>query len=151
MSITITELNNNVAYPINSDALLVPSGYSQYPTAFDSTANDIFKYLKASKFNIDIQTTPNTFTTIELNSNLKRLGKFVVINLALPVFVNLISNFIADNYTSKPSIDDEPIKIEINIEVCDSVSKTVYKNISFEGTAEEFNDVAANIDKIVKS
>ena len=74
----ITAISSDRYCPFSSDAIMVPVGYINSPTAFETTAVDVMKYLKENNFNVDILSTPETFSTIELNSNLIRLGKFVL-------------------------------------------------------------------------
>lgn len=128
----IKEISSNTQYSLSADALMIPVGYSNCPTAFETSAIDVLTYLKAKNFNIDILSSPESFTTVELNSNLIRLGKFVVKDIALPCFISIMAAFIYDNYVSVPSVDSNPVKVSIQIEVADSANNKVVKMVDFE-------------------
>ena len=147
--LNINTVNSSLTYPLSGDALLIPSGYTQNPEAFEITAVDILNFAKDHSFNLDIFATPDTFRTIELNSNLHRLGKFVVKDVVLPVFVALLATFIQENYLSVPRIDSEPVKVSVCINVCDSLHNEINKKIDFEGTADDFNQMAENIKELI--
>lgn len=138
-------------HPLIVDAVLIPSGYLKNETAFDVTAVEVLNYFKAKDFNIDIDSTPETFSTIELNSNLQRLGKYVVRECAIPLFISIMAAFIYDKCSSASSVDYDPVKVKINIEVCDSTNMKVKNQIEFEGTADEFQQVADNIEQLIKA
>lgn len=134
-------------YPV----IIVPTGYPQSPDAFDTTAVDILRYFQNKQFDIKIHSSPETFATFELNSNLKRLGKFAVKEVALPTFLSIMANFIYEHYTSVPSVDSEPVNLTVCIEVCDSNDMKVNKRIDFEGCAEQFDEMASNISDLLNN
>lgn len=148
---TISSPIYEIAYPTEKAALIVPSGYPDSPNSFDSSAVDIFQYLKGNNFDIDILSTPGTFSIVELNSNLIRLGKFAVKDIVIPVFVGLMINYLSSRCDTTQVVDDEPVKLSMSIEVCDSTNMKVYRQINFEGSADDFNEMASNIEDIINA
>ena len=148
--LSITTPSFTAIYPSASEAIIVPTGYPQSPEAFDTTVTELLRYFKSKQFDIEIMSSPETFSTIELNSNVIRLGKMAVKDIALPVLVSILSSFIYDNYIATPSVDSDPVKLKICIEVCDSSDMRVNRRIDFEGTPEQFDEMKSNISDLLK-
>lgn len=148
--IKVSTLSFPIEYPNTSEALLVPSGYPQAPNAFDITATDVLNFFKNEKFDLTILSTPETFSVVELNSKIIRLGKFAVKDVAIPLFISLLANFIYENFSNKPVVDNNPIELTVSLEVCDSADMRVKKNIYFQGTPEQFKELQESIGEIIK-
>jgi len=114
---------------------------------------------------IDICISDEDYQVFQFNSNYRNIGKFVVLAIAIPAFVNVLSSYVYDKFIkpdeTKPqiqiidnSIHDttvnhisiladkeylEPTHIEFSITVVDSVG--VSKNISYRGPATEIDNV----------
>lgn len=142
---TITTPKYNLSYPNGNSALILPTGYRDYPDAFDSSAVAIISYLKGHQFDIDILSSPDEFYTVELNSNLIRLGKFAVKSVAIPFFISLMANYVSNQCSANQAVDEQPVKVSMCVEICDTNSMKVQRHIEFEGTAEDFNEMAENI------
>lgn len=117
------------------------------------------------EISIDICISDSDYQTFEFNNHYRKIGKFVIKSVAIPIFVNIISTYIYDKYIksdeSKPQIQVidnssntttinhigtltdkqylEPTHIDfsVTVESLDGTSKT----IEYEGPATEFETV----------
>ena len=114
---------------------------------------------------IDICISDEDYRIFEFNSHYKKIGKFVVLVVAIPAFVNVLSSYVYDTFIkmdeTKPQIQVidnstynttinhistltdkkylEPTHIEFSVTVIDTDG--VSKNISYEGPATEIDNV----------
>lgn len=96
----------------NADILLVPTtNFRDAGPNFPPGTEELLSYLKTNigdAFKIDICINNEHFSTLSLNSDYKRLGKFLVKKAALPVFIAVFSGFILYKITkvedAKPQI-----------------------------------------------
>jgi hypothetical protein len=103
-------LRNNIR---NSAILLVPTvGFRQkdIPT-FPTLTEDIFHYLQEHipmEFPVEICISDENFNMLALHSDYKRLGNFLVLSVALPIFLGVFSNYISSRIIapqeSKPPV-----------------------------------------------
>ena len=81
------------------------------PPVFPIGTESLIEYFKKnlpSEISIDICIGEDDYLEFAFYNNYKRLGKFVVISVAIPIFVTVLSSYIYDNYVkadeSKPPI-----------------------------------------------
>lgn len=114
---------------------------------------------------IDICISDDDYQIFEFNSHYRKIGKFVVLAVAIPAFVNVLSSFVYDRFVkpdeTKPQIQVidnsthtttinhistltdkkylEPTHIEFSVTIVTSDGTS--KNIKFEGPAIEIDNV----------
>lgn len=161
------ELKNELS---NASILIVPfenlrdSIGPVFPTGTDYLLQYFQKRLP-QEISIDICISDSDYQTFEFNNHYRRIGKFVIKSVAIPVFVSIISSYIYDKYIksdeSKPLIQVidnssntttinhietltekqylEPTHIDFSVTV-DSIDGTS-KTIEYEGPATEIETV----------
>ena len=161
------ELKNELS---NASILIVPfedlrdSIGPVFPVGTDSLLQ-YFKKQLPQGISIDICISDSDYQTFEFNNHYRKIGKFVIKSVAIPVFVCVISEYICDKYIksdeSKPQIQVidnssntttinhigtltekqylEPTHIDfsVTVESIDGTSKT----IEYEGPATEIETV----------
>lgn len=130
----------------NSDVLIIPLvGFrDKDEPLFPIHTNEIFRFLKKSSVNVEVCIDDDKYYELALHSDLKRIGKFVVKEFALPVFIAVISTYITANYIEENENNNSKDEIKIEITVIDSLSS---KRIDYEGPADKFEDAAETIKK----
>jgi hypothetical protein len=107
---------------------------------FHSATRDFYLYCRQENPGnyFDFCTEKKFYKEISLNANELFLGGFIIINIALPIFINLISSFIYKKLTEKND------KVNVDIIVQNEKSKESHE-IIFRGTREDFEE------KVVKT
>ena len=94
------------------------------------------------------------YVEIELNSRKIRLGKFILKDIALPLFLSILGGYIA-NQCNRPAVPEtvievqefqKPIEVEFSITVEDSTGRR--KEFQFEGPAADYKEVSDEILKL---
>ena len=102
------DLKSNV---MAADVLIVPSMIRDQPKAFMVGTMNLYAILKAHLSDrMEICIADEDYEEIELNSRTLRLGSFVVRSVALPLFLNIIGNYIYDRI-----MEPEPIGADIDV------------------------------------
>lgn len=142
---------------------------------FPIETSNILRYFQQNSdkdFTVDICITDELYTEFAFYNNYKRLGKFVVVTVAIPTFVTILSAYVYDKYIkeeeSKPEINiiDNSTKIVVNDTHISTVSQKKYlqpvqvkfsvtvvdssgnsKEIKFEGPAKEINSALEALKK----
>ena len=135
-----------------------------FPTGTDYLLQYFQKRLP-QEISIDICISDSDYQTFEFNNHYRRIGKFVIKSVAIPIFVGIISSYIYDKYIksdeSEPQIQVidnssntttinhietltekqylEPTHIDFSVTV-DSIDGTS-KTIEYEGPATEIETV----------
>ena len=101
---------------------------------FHSGTRDFYLYCKmeSPENNFDFITEKSEFKELSLNSAELYLGTFLIKNIALPIFIGLIVNYIDKKLTSKED------KVIINI-IIQNEESNKSNEISFRGTKDDFN------------
>ncbi len=150
----------------NASILLLPSigQRRENEATFPSGTEVIYSYFKekiGSEFYIDICISDEFYQELALHSNYRRLGKFIVKSVALPVFLAVLSSYIYDTVI-KPEKESPQIYIEdsnkespkkhletpevkFSITVVDS--NNVAKEFDYEGPADQVEHVSETIKK----
>lgn len=138
-----------------AEVLIVPSMMIDCPKAFMVGTMDLYAILKAQLGDrMEICIADDDYEEIELNSRTLRLGRFVVLSVALPLFLNIIGNYIYDRITEPKTIEtdvdlpeyQQPATVNFTIAVEDSLGKK--KEFQYEGSAADYKEVAAEIEKL---
>lgn len=139
-----------------ADVLIVPSMMPAKPKAFMTGTMDLYAVLKAQMGDkIEICIADDDYEEIELNSRTLRLGRFCVKDVALPLFVGVLSAFIYDRLIKEPEPVEvtvempefqQPATVSFTIAVEDSLGKK--KEFQYEGPAVDYKEVAAEIEKL---
>lgn len=146
------KLRQNV---LAADVLIVPSMLQDQPKAFMVGTMDLYAILKKNLGDrIEICIADEDYEEIELNSRTLRLGSFMVVSVALPLFLNLVGNYIYDRLTEPDPIAKEvdvpeyqqPATVSFTITVEDTLGKK--KEFQYEGPAADYKIVAAEIQKL---
>lgn len=140
---------------INAGLLIVPSQMVAQPTAFMAGTMDLLAFLKSQLGDkVEICISDDDYVELELNSRTLRLGKFLVVSVLLPVFLNLLSNYIHERIKENliplaqiETVDfQKPTEVSFTIAVEDSTGKK--KEFSYEGPAADFKEVSAEIERL---
>jgi hypothetical protein len=135
-----------------------------FPTGTDYLLQYFQKHLP-QEISIDICISDSDYQTFEFNNHYRRIGKFVIKSVAIPIFVGIISSYIYDKYiksdesepqiqvidnssntttinhigilTDKQYLEPTHIDLSVTVESIDGTSKT----IEYEGPATEFETV----------
>lgn len=161
------ELKNELS---NASILIVPfenlrdSIGPVFPTGTDYLLQYFQKRLP-QEISIDICISDSDYQTFEFNNHYRRIGKFVIKSVAIPIFVGIISSYIYDKYiksdesepqiqvidnsfntttinhigtlTDKQYLEPTHIDLSVTVESIDGTSKT----IEYEGPATEIETV----------
>lgn len=161
------ELKNELS---NASILIVPfenlrdSIGPVFPTGTDYLLQYFQKRLP-QEISIDICISDSDYQTFEFNNHYRRIGKFVIKSVAIPIFVGIISSYIYDKYiksdesepqiqvidnssntttinhigrlTEKQYLEPTHIDLSVTVESIDGTSKT----IEYEGPATEIETV----------
>ncbi len=146
------DLRQNV---MAADVLIVPSMIQGQPKAFMVGTMDLYALLKSHLGDkMEICIADEDYEEIELNSRTLRLGSFLVVSVALPLFLNLVGNYIYDWLTEPDPVVKEvdvpeyqqPATVSFTITVEDTLGKK--KEFQYEGPAADYKIVAAEIQKM---
>lgn len=116
----------------------VEYSYSEY-------AEDILTYMKENGLNIDIAATDEIFQPIEMHSLLIDLGVFLVMDVSLPILINLSSSYIYDKLKQWHNKD-----AEVRVEYIDQKEDGSSKSIKYSGPAKDFDSIIEAIKKLEK-
>lgn len=140
---------------MDADVLIVPSLIQNQPKAFMVGTMDLYALLKSHLGDkMEICIADEDYEEIELNSRTLRLGSFLVVSVALPLFLNLVGNYIYDWLTEPDPVVKEvdipeyqqPATVSFTITVEDTLGKK--KEFQYEGPAADYKIVAAEIQKM---
>jgi hypothetical protein len=84
----------------------------ELPPVFPTMTTEILQYFKSnlpSEITIDICIEDEEYNEFAFNTDYKRLGKFVVKKLALPIFAGLMLAYITENFINKDDL--KPITV----------------------------------------
>ena len=146
------DLRTNV---MAADVLIVPSMIQDRPKAFMVGTMDLYAILKEKLGDkMEICIADEDYEEIELNSRTLRLGSFVVMSIALPLFLNIVGNYIYDRLTEpEPVVKvvdapeyQQPATVCFTISVEDAMGKK--KEFQYEGPVADYKQVAAEIEKL---
>lgn len=101
----------------NADILIVPTlNFREVGPNFPPGTEDFLDYLKEniSGFGVDICISDESYSMLELNSDYRRIGKFVVKKIALPVFIGVLIAYITYKVT-QPESEKPQVTIVNNI------------------------------------
>lgn len=138
-----------------ADVLIVPSMLQDLPKVFMVGTMDLYTILKKNLGDrMEICIADEDYEEIELNSRTLRLGSFMVVSVALPLFLNLVGNYIYDRLTEPDPVAKEvdvpeyqqPATVSFTITVEDTLGKK--KEFQYEGPAADYKIVAAEIQKL---
>lgn len=138
-----------------ADVLIVPSMMADSPKAFMVGTMDLYAILKAQLGDkMEICIADDDYEEIELNSRTLRLGRFLVKQVTLPLFLSVLGAYIYDRIKEPEPIDvkvelpayQQPATVSFTIAVEDSLGKK--KEFQYEGPAADYKEVAAEIAKL---
>lgn len=140
---------------ISADILIVPSMMSQQPKAFMSGTMELFAYLQSKVGDrVEICIGEDDYVEIELNSRKIRLGRIILKDIALPLFLSILGGYIA-NLCNRPATPKEiievqefqkPVEVEFSITVEDSTGRR--KEFQYDGPAADYTKVSDEILKL---
>lgn len=138
-----------------TDILIVPSMMFDKPEAFVSGTMELFAYLQSRVGDrVEICIADEDYLEIELNARKLRLGKFLIKEIALPVFVGVLGAYIYDNLKVSNNVNppveiqeyQKPTEIDFTIIIEDSTGRR--KEFSYDGPAEDYKMVAEEIERL---
>ena len=118
-----------------ANVLIVPrEGFQEYPgPMFPVGTEELFHFLRDNSnenITVDICISDNDYHELALHDAFLIVGAFVINNIALPLIINLISNYISNRRSDK-----KRIKVEFTIVENDGRAT----HVLYEGPAEDFN------------
>lgn len=115
----------------------------------------LFAYLQSQVGDrVEICIGEDDYVEIELNSRKIRLGKFILKDIALPLFLSILGGYIA-NQCNRPAVPEpvievqefqKPVEVEFSITVEDSTGRR--KEFQYDGSAADYKDVSDEILKL---
>lgn len=122
----------------HTNILILPS--LQQHDAFHNGTIEVFSYLqeKIGENNVEIFSSDEEYKEIALHSKAHWIGVFLIAQIAIPIFTNVISNYISDELQAKSG--DE---IDLNVIIENKNGNNI--KVSYHGNAEYINNV---LDKI---
>ena len=138
----------------NASIILLPDIQRNDVIAFAVGIQDFYEYCKTQNADIDICAEENIIE-IELCSRKIRVGKILVRDVALPLCLSILANFIYD--TCKSDVDAQPTAIEQEYQAPPQVSFTiavedscgvVKKEYSYDGPAKDIREVTQHVEKL---
>jgi len=158
MQLIITETDENITYwrerpylNYNTkslldrvDVIIVPEeNFRGHETPlFPSNMMELYDALK-EHLNVEAAINDEDYREVSLNSKKHRIGKFVVVMLAAPLFVTVLGNYISER------LKNEDPKDEIEVEIIVNGDNGKSKSIKYQGTARHFDKVAETVKDIV--
>lgn len=138
---------------VSADVLIVPFGYNDALNVFPQHTDELFRFCKDNKLKIEILVDDDKYEEIVLNSHVMRLGKIIVKDLALPLFISVLGAYIYEKTCNDLDTDRvvesvSPTKVEFEIEVIDSLQQRKSMTFKFEGEAKELTKATKEIKKI---
>ena len=140
---------------LSADILVVPSMMSKQPIAFMSGTTELFAYLQSQVGDrVEICIDEDNYVEMELNSRKIRLGKIVLKDIALPLFLSILGGYLA-NQCNRPAVPDavievqefqKPVEVEFSITVEDSTGRR--KEFKYDGPAAGYKEVSDAILKL---
>lgn len=147
----------------NSQLVIIPEGYKNYPKAFAIHASDFYNYCKQNKLlDVEICCEDADFTQIELCSFKIRLGKFIAPStIAGTIIWNVFSAYIKDTFDSiskseilmeqvsdVPAFQSEP-ECSFSVIIKDTTGK--YMEIQYDGPISGMEVAGDQIKKIASN
>ena len=138
-----------------ADVLIVPSMMADSPKAFMVGTMDLYAIIKSQLGDkMEICIADDDYEEIELNSRTLRLGRFLVKQVTLPLFLSVLGAYIYDRIKEPEPIDvkvelpayQQSATVSFTIAVEDSLGKK--KEFQYEGPAADYKAVAAEIEKL---
>lgn len=138
-----------------ADVLIVPSMMADSPKAFMVGTMDLYAIIKSQLGDkMEICIADDDYEEIELNSRILRLGRFLVKQVTLPLFLSVLGAYIYDRIKEPEPIDvkvelpayQQSATVSFTIAVEDSLGKK--KEFQYEGPAADYKAVAAEIEKL---
>lgn len=140
---------------LSADILIVPSMMPKRPLAFMSGTTDLFAYLQSQVGDrVEICIDEEKYVEIELNSRKIRLGKILLKDLVLPLFLSILGGYIANRCDRSavpetvPEVQEfqKPVEVEFSITVEDSTGRR--KEFKYDGPAADYKEVSDEILKL---
>jgi hypothetical protein len=136
------DLKNQI---ISSDIVILPmEGFRDYKgPLFPRGTESAYLYLKKnlpSKYNIEIAIYDEDYKELSVNYALVDIGIFMLTAVLLPLFLNLLANYIFYKFSSK----DNNVKFKI-------ILTDKLKLIDYEGSVDNFKIITKELKKISKN
>lgn len=131
----------------STDIVILPiEGFRDYKKPlFPRGTENIYLYLKKNlppRYKLEIAISDKNYKELSLHYDLIDLGIFMLKELMLPLFLNLLANFAF--YKLKLKNNQEKIKLKI-------ILTDKLKLIDFEGSVEDFKLITKGLKKISKN
>lgn len=142
MPYTPEEYMDDIKY---ANVLLIPEDRYQDGTwLFTEYTSEIYNYLKenaSEDVKMDICISDKDYKKLELHSEVINLGEFLVTNVILSIFINLLSSYLYDKLR-KNHKKPKDVNTSVNITV-EKNGKS--KKITYSGSVENFEKVLMDV------
>lgn len=133
---------------MSANALILPNENFRegFDLLFPEYTSEFFAFIKSNQsdgLNVDIAISDDDYKPIEMHSEMLNLPLLIVEWVALPLLINVISNFLSDFITKRKNARNEH-KVKIKIIVEETKTKKT-KTIEYEGDADKFSDAMSSI------
>lgn len=132
----------------SANVLIVPMNrFGQYDEPLFAAGTDellhYFKRLESNEILVEVCAEDEDYTELSLHSDLIRLGSFVVQNVVLPLFLNLLSNYVYDKVKSRPGESWIDVEVTAINRFGDS------KAVKFKGPVTTFKaEIVESVDSV---
>lgn len=140
---------------LTADVLIVPTLTMDHPKAFMVGTMDLLAALKTQFGDkVEICISDDDYIEIELNSRTLRLGGIIVTSFVLPLFLNVLGNYISCKlHEPEPEVVvieapefQQPATISFALTVEDSIGKR--KEFQYEGPASDYKVISKEIERL---
>jgi len=130
---------------ISSDIAILPiEGFGNYKGPLFPTGTEmIYLYLKKNlppDYKLEIAIDAKDYKELSLNHAIIDIGIFILSQIYLPFFLNLLANYISNKFSSKDNI----VKVKF-------ILKDDLKFIDYEGPVDNFKIISKELKKISKN
>lgn len=150
-STTFDSIKNKPFYPLefddeiqSADIVILPS--NEKDVLFPEITTELFKFLSDNdSIRASISISDDEYKRIEKHCDWIELGVFLVTSIALPIVINLFSNYLYDKLKNLNKKDDE---VTADVEIIVEETKTKKsKRITYKGPVNAIKDTLEKASK----
>lgn len=138
---------------LKADVVLLPLGRKDAPFAFTRGASELYQVLRDNDVNVEIACDDVNYQEIQLNSKVMRLGKVLLKDVALPIALGVIGNYISDAIKDDELTESvvefvSPTELNVEIVIVDTLGTRESLSIEYCGDAKDFSEAAKEVEKL---
>lgn len=118
--------------------------------SFGENAEEFLRYIEShdhAEIKPDIAISDDKYQSMEMHSLLLDVGIFIVQNVALPMAVSLLANYVYDKIKS---LHETKENVNVRVEIISENKDGKSKSIKYDGPATQFHEVEDAANKIIE-